>query len=98
MILSPLRVVQRPLRWIHYFTGSSLAARRRQETNSSREGLRALTAEEFERAAACLRNPAPGSRIAEAKRYGIDLTLLIEQLRLTPAERGAKLERRYEVP
>jgi hypothetical protein len=55
--------------------------------------LRALTAEEFERAAACLRNPARGSRFAEAKRYGIDLTLLIEQLRLTPAERGAKLER-----
>jgi hypothetical protein len=49
--------------------------------------LRALTPEEFARAAARLRNPAPGSRIEAAARYGIDLTLLIEQLRLTPAER-----------
>lgn len=55
--------------------------------------LRALTPEEFERAAQRLRCPAPGSRIEFAKQYGIDLTLLIEQLRLTPAERGAKLER-----
>jgi hypothetical protein len=34
-----------------------------------------------------LRNPRPGSRIEAAKNYGVDLTLLIEQLRLTPAER-----------
>jgi hypothetical protein len=54
--------------------------------------LRALTPEEFERAADRLRNPAPGSRIESAKKFGIDLTLLIEQLRLTPAERVAKLE------
>ena len=49
--------------------------------------LRALTPEEFARAASRLRNPAPGSRIEAAAKYGIDLTLLIEQLRLTPAER-----------
>jgi hypothetical protein len=54
--------------------------------------LRALTPEEFERAANRLRNPAPGSRIEAAKKYGIDLTLLIEQLRRTPAERGYKLQ------
>jgi hypothetical protein len=54
--------------------------------------LRALTPEEFERAAARLRNPAPGSRIAAAKEFGIDLTLLIEQLRLSPAERLHKLQ------
>ncbi len=54
--------------------------------------LRALTPEEFERAANRLRNPAPGSRIEAAKKYGIDLTLLIEQLRLTPAERGEKMQ------
>ena len=52
--------------------------------------LRALTPEQFERAAAKLRNPAPGSRIEAAKEFGIDLSLLIEQLRLTPAERGAR--------
>ena len=49
--------------------------------------MRALTPEELARAEARLRNPAPGSRIEAAKKYGIDLTLLIGQLRLTPAER-----------
>jgi len=53
--------------------------------------LCALTTEEFERAAARLRDPAPGSRIEAAKKFGIDLTLLIEQLRLTPAERAEKM-------
>lgn len=48
--------------------------------------LRPLTPEEFARAEIRLRNPAPRSRIEAAKRYGIDLTLLIEQLRLTPSE------------
>ena len=55
--------------------------------------LRALTPEEFKRAESRLRNPAPGSGIVAAKKYGIDLTLLIEQLRLTPVERVAKLQR-----
>jgi hypothetical protein len=54
--------------------------------------LRALTPEEFERAAEKLRNPAPGSRIEAAQKYGIDLTLLIEQFRLTPDQRVRKLE------
>jgi hypothetical protein len=49
--------------------------------------LRALTPEEFERAAERLRNPRPGSRIESAKKYGVDLTLLIEQLRRSPAQR-----------
>ena len=51
-----------------------------------------LTPEQFERAAERLRNPAPGSRIEAAKNYGVDLTLLIEQLRLTPDERAGLLE------
>ena len=55
--------------------------------------LRPLTPEQFARAEAKLRHPAPGSRIEAAQKYGIDLTLLIEQLRLTPAERVRKLER-----
>jgi hypothetical protein len=54
--------------------------------------LRALTPEQLARAEALLRNPPPGSRIAAAKEYGIDLTLLIEQLRLSPAERVRQLE------
>ena len=49
--------------------------------------LRALTPEEFARAERRLLNPAPGSRIAAAKEFGIDLTLLIEQLRLSPEQR-----------
>jgi hypothetical protein len=54
--------------------------------------LRALTPEEFTRAEQRLRFPAPGSRIEAAKEFGTDLTLLIEQLRLTPAERVQKLQ------
>ena len=34
-----------------------------------------------------LLNPIPGSNIAAARDFGIDLTLLVENLRLTPAER-----------
>lgn len=55
--------------------------------------LRALTREEFERARERLLNPPAGSRMAAAKEYGVDLTLLVEQLRLTPEERVRKLER-----
>lgn len=36
-------------------------------------------------------NPPPGSDIAVAKEYGIDLTLLVENLDLTVAERLRKL-------
>jgi hypothetical protein len=43
-----------------------------------------------------LRNPAPGSRIEAAKKFGIDLTLLIEQLRRTPAERARQLQEASE--
>jgi len=56
------------------------------------EELRSLTAEEWARAEARLRNPPPGSAIEAAQRYGIDLTLLIENLRLSPSERLRKLE------
>jgi hypothetical protein len=47
-----------------------------------------LTPEQRARAEARLRNPEPGSRIECAAKYGIDLSLLIEQLRRTPAERA----------
>jgi len=55
--------------------------------------LRPLTQEQLARAEERLRHPAPGSRIEAARNYGVDLTLLMEQLRLTPAERARKLER-----
>lgn len=54
--------------------------------------LRALTPEEFARAENRLLHPARGSRIEAAKDYGVDLTLILEQLRLTPSERARKLE------
>lgn len=39
-----------------------------------------------------LREPVPGSRIEAARDFGIDLTLLIGQLRLTPEQRVRKLQ------
>jgi hypothetical protein len=40
-----------------------------------------------------LLNPEPGSKIAEAADFGIDLTLMVENLRLTPEQRLEKLQR-----
>jgi hypothetical protein len=54
--------------------------------------LRPLTPEQLARSEDCLLHPARGSRIEAARNHGIDLTLLVEQLRLTPAERARKLE------
>jgi hypothetical protein len=51
-----------------------------------------MTEEQLARAERRLLHPAPGSRIEAAKNYGVDLSLLVEQLRLTPAERARKLE------
>ncbi len=39
-----------------------------------------------------LLNPKPGSKIAAAKEFGIDLTLLVRQLRMTPEERLNELQ------
>ena len=38
------------------------------------------------------RNPPPGSAAARAAEFGIDLTLTIEHLRLTPEERIRRLD------
>jgi hypothetical protein len=51
---------------------------------------RALTAGQLP-AERRLRNPRAGSRIEAAQRFGVDLTLLIEQLRLSPAERVLRM-------
>ena len=51
-----------------------------------------MTPEQLRIAEDRLRNPAPGSRIEAAQRYGIDLSLVITQLRLTPAQRAEKME------
>ena len=39
-----------------------------------------------------LRNPKPGTACAAARDFGIDLTLVIENLRLTPEERIRQLD------
>ena len=40
-----------------------------------------------------LLNPPPGSAAARAREFGIDLTLLIQRLKLTPEERLRQLQR-----
>jgi hypothetical protein len=40
-----------------------------------------------------LQHPAPGGRIEAARRFGVDLALLAERLRLTPEERLEDLQR-----
>lgn len=43
-----------------------------------------------------LLNPRPGSDIAAARDFGIDLTLIVSQLRLTPEERLEDLQETME--
>ena len=38
-----------------------------------------------------LRHPEPGSRIEAARDFGVDLNLLIANLKLTPAERVSRM-------
>jgi hypothetical protein len=41
-------------------------------------------------------NPRPGSAAAAARDFGIDLTLLVRRLKLTPEERLEELQRAME--
>ena len=59
--------------------------------------LRSLTPEQLARAEKRLRHPKPGSRIEAAQRFGIDLSALIEQLRLSPAERVRRIHEAAQV-
>ena len=43
-----------------------------------------------------LLNPKPGSKAAAAQEFGIDLTLLVRQLRLTPQQRLDELQSAME--
>jgi len=45
----------------------------------------------LDRAIERLRHPAPGSRIEAARDFGVDLNLLIANLRLSPAERVTRM-------
>jgi len=50
-----------------------------------------MTPEQQKLAHELITNPPPGSKLAEAKEYGIDLTLLVENLNLSVTERLRKL-------
>lgn len=51
-----------------------------------------MTPEQEKLAFELITNPPPGSKLAEAKRWGIDLTLLLANLKLTPEQRVENVE------
>ncbi len=50
-----------------------------------------MSPEEYDRLARLVADPPAGSKLAEAREFGIDLTLLLSNLRLTPTERLQRL-------
>ena len=50
-----------------------------------------MTQDQRKRALRLIARPPRGSKLARAKKYGVDLTLLVENLSLTPTERAEKL-------
>jgi len=58
--------------------------------------MRQLTDEQVEKARQLILNPPPNSKIAAAKEFGIDLTLLLRKLRLTPEQRLDELQQTME--
>ena len=53
--------------------------------------LRQLHGAELARAIERLRNPVPGGKVEAAKEFGVDVTLLMEQLKLSPGERARRM-------
>lgn len=51
-----------------------------------------MTLEEHKRLYELIQNPPPGSKIEAAKKFGIDLTLTLRRLLLTPTERAREME------
>jgi len=51
-----------------------------------------MTLEEQKRLYELVQNPPPGSKIEAAKKYGVDLTLNLRRLSLTPTERAQDME------
>jgi hypothetical protein len=51
-----------------------------------------MTKEEHKRLYELIQNPPPGSKMEAAKEYGIDLTLLLHNLTLTPIQRAKEIE------
>jgi len=50
-----------------------------------------MTGSELVREIERLQYPTPGGKVEAAKQFGIDVTLLIEQIKLSPAERDKDL-------
>lgn len=65
------------------------AARWRQ--TESVDALRPLTDEALARVIKRLRNPKPGGKVEAAREFGVDVTLLIEQIKLSPADRADRM-------
>jgi hypothetical protein len=55
-----------------------------------------MDAKEKDRLIRVLNNPPPGSKLAAAKEYGIDLTLLVRTLEMSPTERLQELSAAQE--
>jgi hypothetical protein len=53
--------------------------------------LGAMTEDQEKLALHLINNPPPGSELAKAKEFGVDLTLFISTLRRTPTERARSL-------
>jgi len=50
-----------------------------------------MTTEERDLLIQLINDPPPGSKIAAAQEYGVDLTLLLRRLEMTPTERVQEL-------
>ena len=50
-----------------------------------------LTGPALARAIARLQDPKPGGKVEAARDFGVDLTLLIEQIKLSPGERALRM-------
>ena len=55
-----------------------------------------MTREEHEKLWELIQNPPPGSTIEAAKEFGIDLTLNLHLLQLTPSERADRMNSALE--
>jgi hypothetical protein len=55
-----------------------------------------MTSEEQQRLWDLIQNPPPGSKIEAARNYGVDLTLNLRSLQLTPTERAEAMNSALE--
>jgi hypothetical protein len=51
-----------------------------------------MTSEEHKRLYELIQDPPPGSKMEAAKKFGVDLTLNLRRLLLTPTERAREME------